>query len=69
MRADFAFVEVGDEFLLRPLTSPARKWLVENVRPDTPYIGTAALVPAGAIGVMLAAICEAGFIVVRPPQR
>lgn len=65
MNADFAFAEIGDEFLLKPLTSPARRWLVENVPPTVPYIGESAVVPASSIGLVLEQIDRAGLIVVQ----
>lgn len=63
--ADFVFTELGGQCMLKPLTTPARKWMVENIGPDVPYIGISAIVPWGAIGLVLEAIDKSGLIVVQ----
>lgn len=63
--SDFVFYELGGQVLLKPLTAPARRWLVENAHPSTPYIGAAAVVPWSAIGPVLEAIDRAGLVVVQ----
>ena len=63
--SDFVFYELGGQVLLKPLTAPARRWLVENIGPDVPYIGVSAIVPWSAIGMVLEAIDRAGLVVVQ----